>query len=442
MTENEHDIIGAMLLDGACLDMGLELLTPAMFSHELELVFEAMRTLHTEGKGVDVALVAEQLKKQRQLEKVGGFTMLSGLLMGIITVGNFHYHAELLREKATLQRLKEYAGDLHAVASSPEAESKLVLSDMISKLTDLETTSQKTFDLGEIIAPVLDEALSGNPRKRGVLTGFGELDKYTSGFKKGDVIIIGARPQMGKTAWALQVTEQVAINNRVMFFSLEMPEGQLGDRFAARGANINHQDIQDATYTAKGIERFKDYVENKVNRYRGNICFDTRSALTPLEIHAAARRFQRKGGLDLIIIDYLQLLRIKGRFENMNARVTYVSSRLKEIARRLDVPIIVLSQLNRKVEERAGGRPTLGDLRDSGSIEQDASIVMFLWRPEAYGTSEIKTKHGAELTENKSILIIAKNRHGKTGEIWYNWSGMYQRLTEIDWHHKEESWVK
>ena len=411
--EAEQSILGAILIDNEALPKVLEILDPGDFyrlSHKK--IFNAMTDLFDKNEPIDLITLTDQLKRKDDLDAIGGLSYLSSLVDMTPTSANIRYHSKIVREKALLRGLiqsaqeistKVYEDSLDAEDLVDYAEKAIFnISDKKIKASFI-TLKDVIKDSFEMIERLYDK----KDTITGVPSGFSDLDDLTTGFQKGDLIIIGGRPSMGKTAFALNVAQYVGLEVRepVAIFSLEMAKEQLAFRMLCAEALVNSNSIR------KGFIKKEDW--HKLTSAASNltgapIFIDDSSGVTVLELRAKARRLKMEHGLSLIIVDYLQLMRGKGSFERREQEISDISRSLKGLAKELSVPVIAVSQLNRSVEQRRPPTPILADLRESGAIEQDADVILFLYRDEIYNK---------EAKKGLAEIIIAKQRNGPTGNV-------------------------
>lgn len=414
--EAEQSVLGAIIFDNEALSKAVEILAPEDFYKESHRrLYNAMCELFEKNEPIDIITLTDYLRRTDGLEAVGGISYLSHLANIVPTSANIRYHAKIVREKALLRSLiqtathitsKVYEDSLDADEMVDYAE-KMIF-DIADKRTKTSFASLKDVikDTFKMIEHLYDkkEAITGVP------SGFKDIDELTSGFQPGDLIIIGGRPGMGKTAFALNIAQHVAIDLKepVAIFSLEMSKEQLAMRMLCAESMVN------ASYVRKGFISKQDWpkLTNAAGRLAdAPIFIDDSSAITVLEVRAKARRLKMEhGGLSLVVVDYLQLMRSRGNFERREQEISEISRSLKALAKELKVPVVALSQLNRAVEQRGEKKPTLADLRESGAIEQDADVIIFLYRDEIYNKNNPSNKGKAE-------IIIAKQRNGPTGTV-------------------------
>jgi len=412
--EAEQSVLGAIIIDNEALPKAMEVLggDEDFYKDSHKRIYRAMLELFNRGEPVDIITLTDYLRKTDELESIGGIAYLSFLANSILTAANVRYHSKIVREKALLRSLlnaashiasKVYEDDLEADEMVDYAEKiifeiaenriKVSFSNVKDIMKDTFKSIQHLYEKKEAVT--------------GIPSGFKDLDELTAGFQRGDLIIIGGRPGMGKTAFAMNIAQHVGINIKepVAIFSLEMSKEQLGIRMLCSEAMVNSSNVR------KGYINKDDWpkLTSAASRLGGAPIFiDDSSAITVLEIRAKARRLKLEhGGLGLVIIDYLQLMRSRGSFERREQEISDISRSLKALAKELKVPVIALSQLNRDVEKRPNKKPVLADLRESGAIEQDADVIIFLYREEIYNKTNPAIKGKAE-------VILEKQRNGPT----------------------------
>ena len=427
--EAEQAVLGAMLIKKEAIVEVQEILQPEDFYRETHrLVYEAMIELSGNDEAVDLVTLTEQLRKSGMLEKIGGLPFLTQLANAVPTAANVTYHAKIVKEKAELRRLISAATEI-AGAAYEDADSVENIMDAAEKKILSVAGSQNggTFESMKSIVMRTFERINVLYESRGGLTGlscgFKDLDKLTSGLQKSDLILVAARPSMGKTAFTLNIASYVGLHGgKVAFFSLEMSKEQLMQRMLCAEGGIDATRLRTGQLDAKEWNRL---VETADRLSRAPIYIDDTAGITVMELRSKARRLKAEHGLDLIIIDYLQLMqgRPSRNGDNRQQEISEISRSLKALARELDVPVIALSQLSRSVESRQVKKPMLSDLRESGSLEQDADIVMFLYREDYYDKD----------TENKNIteIIIAKHRNGPVDSIQLFFQKEYTKFRDL-----------
>ncbi|GGA70239.1 replicative DNA helicase [Ornithinibacillus halotolerans] len=434
--EAEQAVIGAIFLEPEAFSTASELLLPGDFyraSHQR--IFETMLKLSDRGEPIDLVTVTSALSNNDQLEEAGGVTYLAQLAESVPTAANIEYYAKIVEEKSVLRRLIRTATDIVTTTFSREDEVEDVLNEAEKSI--LEVSGRKNTGSFKVIKDVLievyDKIESLHQSKgdvTGIPTGYRELDKMTSGFQRNDLIIIAARPSVGKTAFALNIAQNVATktDENVAIFSLEMGADQLVQRILCAEGNI------DATRLRNGKLEADDWTKLTMamgSLSNAGIYIDDTPGIRVSEIRSKCRRLKQEHGLGMILIDYLQLIQGSGNKpgENRQQEVSEISRSLKGLARELNVPLIALSQLSRGVEQRQDKRPMMSDLRESGSIEQDADIVGFLYRDDYYDKE----------TEKQNIIeiILAKQRNGPVGTVELAFVKEYNKFVDLDHRYQE-----
>ena len=428
--EAEQAVLGAMLIEKEAIARVTELLKGGDFYREAHrLIFEAMLDLYNRNEAVDMITVIELLKREDNLEKVGGIAYVTSLANSVPTAANVHYHAKIVEEKALLRQLIQTSTQIAALGYEGSEEVSQIV-DQAEKMI-LEVSNRRIGgDFTPIKSIVLDafgkieQLYESRGGITGLATGFKDLDRLTSGLQKSDLILVAARPSMGKTAFTLNIASNVAIREKkaVAFFSLEMSKEQLVQRMLCAEASIDSQklrigELEDDDWTK---------LINAADRLSGAPIFiDDTAGISVLEMRSKARRLKVEHDLSLIIIDYLQLMQGSGGKggENRQQEISEISRSLKGLARELGVPVIALSQLSRSVESRQVKKPMLSDLRESGSLEQDADIVAFLYREDYYNPD----------TENKNIteIIVAKHRNGPVDSVQLFFHKQFTRFADL-----------
>ncbi len=412
--EAEGAVLGAILINPESMNRVVEILDAEYFySPQNKLIYEAIFNLYNQNKPIDGLSLTEYFRSRNKLDDIGGVEYLSELGLDTVLSSNIEYYAEIVKENALKRKLIN-AGTIiiEEVFKNPEANVSLE----VAEKTIFEIAQQKTSQDVQLISNLLMETVeqleyryNNKGSYTGIPSGYYDLDALLAGFQKSDLIILAARPSMGKTAFALNVAQNIGIIQKVpvLIFSLEMSAAQLTQRILCSEAEIDAQRARTGELNANEWEKIAD-VMNKL--HEAPILIDDSSGITLSDIRAKARRVKTKyPDLGLIIIDYLQLIEDKTMLDR-NQVISGISRGLKSLARELNVPIISLSQLSRKVEDRTDKRPMLSDLRESGAIEQDADVVMFVHREEYYD------KENPEL-KNKASIIVAKQRNGPTGNV-------------------------
>lgn len=418
--EAESSVLGGLLLDNAAWDRVSDLLNDGDFyRYEHRLVYGAMAALINASKPADVITVFEHLQSQGKAEEIGGLAYLNSLAQYVPSAGNIRRYAEIVRERAILRKLVTASDEIATNAFNPKGRPVAAI---------LDESEQKIFNIGEegsrmkrgfqamdsLVVDLLDrvQEMADNPNDiTGVPTGFYDLDRMTAGLQPGDMVVLAARPSMGKTAFAINIAEHVALNEGlpVAVFSMEMGAAQLAVRIVGSIGRIDQGHLRTGKLSDEEWPRLTEAIEKLRNI---SLHIDETAGLTASELRANARRLARQcGKLGLIVVDYLQLMSGSGGDnENRATELGEISRGLKMLAKELGCPVIALSQLNRSVETRPDKRPMMSDLRESGAIEQDADIIMFIYRDEYYTKDACKEPGVAE-------IIIAKQRNGPTGVV-------------------------
>lgn len=437
--ELEESVLGALLIEKDAFATIADLLRPESFyTVQNSIIFEAIRALATKDAPVDLLSVMEQLKSTGNLEKAGGVVYLSELTRRVASAAHLRYHAQIVAQKATARDLISMACQLEEKGYDETQDIDVLMQEAEAGIFEISQRAQKR-DVTQI-DPVIEEAFERMRKAAknegnisGVPSGFTELDKITSGWQKSDLIIIAARPAMGKTAFVLSMAKNIAVNFKrpVAMFSLEMSNVQLVNRLIMNVCEIEGDKIKNGRLSTQEWNK----MEKKVNDLMGApIYVDDTPGLSVFELRSKARKLVREKKVELIIIDYLQLMNANGTsFGSREQEVSIISRTLKGIAKELDIPVIALSQLNRNVEKRdssnsnvEGKKPQLSDLRESGAIEQDADMVCFIHRPEYYRIYN-DDKTGKDL-RGLGQIIVAKHRNGATDEVWLRFVGKYAKF--------------
>jgi replicative DNA helicase len=411
--EAEQSVLGAILIDNDALPRTLEILDHEDFyklSHRK--IFHAMSELFDRNEPIDLITLTDYLKKKDELEGIGGISYLSSLVNMVPTAANIRYHSHIVRERALVRSLLRSANEIASKVYEDNLDAEDLVDYAEKSIFDISDKRVKASftKLKDVIKSSFDMIENLYDRKEtitGVPSGFKDLDNYTTGFQRGDLIVVGGRPSMGKTAFALNVAQHVGLQMKepVAIFSLEMAKEQLAFRMLCAEAMVNANEIR------KGFIKKEDW--HKLTSAASNltgapIFIDDSSGITALELRAKARRLKMEYGLSLVIVDYLQLMRGKGSFERREQEISDISRSLKALAKELSIPVIAVSQLNRSVESRRPPKPMLADLRESGAIEQDADVILFLYRDEVYNKDNPASRGKAEID-------IAKQRNGPAG---------------------------
>lgn len=427
----EQSVLGAIFLEPQALITAAEVLMPEDFyriAHQK--IFQTFLSLSDKGQPIDPVSVSEELTARKELEDVGGLPYITEIAKAVPTAANVAHYAKIVEEKSLLRRLIRVATQIVEDGYTREDEVEALLSEAEKNM--MEVSNRKNAGDFQHIQDVLVDTYDNIERLHtqqgevtGIPTGFTDLDKVTAGFQRNDLIIVAARPSVGKTAFALNIAQNVATKTteNVAIFSLEMGADQLVSRMLCAEGNIDAQVLRTGALQAKDWEKLTLAMGSLSN---AGIFIDDSSGIRVNEIRSKCRRLQQEHGLGMIIIDYLQLIQGSGKAgESRQQEVSEISRSLKGLARELKVPVIALSQLSRSVEQRQDKRPMMSDLRESGSIEQDADIVSFLYREDYYDKE----------SENNMIeIIIAKQRNGPTGTVSLAFKKEYNKFVNVDWN--------
>jgi replicative DNA helicase len=426
--EAERSVLGAILLDNHSLNTAVEKLRAEdFFLDQHRRIFERMIALAESRQAIDLVTLTEELHRRGELEGAGGAAYLAQLVDGVPRVTNVEHYARIVKEKSMLRNLAHTAQAIQQRALEADEEADNILDAAESSILQLAEDRVRAGLIGikELVHENLlrfERIFTEGRRITGLPTGYAQLDNITSGLQPSELLILAARPSMGKTSLALNMAENIALRagEPVAIFSLEMSKEALLLRLLASHARIDAHKFRTGHL---GKEDWRKMSESLGLLAEAPLWVDDSSAASVMEIGAKARRLQRDKGLSLVIVDYLQLITARGRFSNRNEEVTSISRGLKALAKELQVPVLVLSQLTR-APEREERRPQLADLRESGAIEQDADVVMFIYRPNFFKAD------AAEEDRNKAELIIAKQRNGPTDRVNFVFLSTFTRFEE------------
>jgi len=427
--EAEKCVLGSIFLDKSALLKVVEILTPEDFYRAAHgAIFRTMLDLFNRNEPIDLITVHAALKERDLLEQVGGASYLAELASFVPTAANVVYYANIVREKAILRRLILASTEIASRCYEAVEPVDELLEEAERKIFEIRAQGDRKsfFPIKEVIKDAVLQIEHLHQRREdvtGVPTGFYEFDRLTAGLQNSDLIIVAGRPSMGKTSFALNIAQHAAIEHNipVAIFSLEMSKEQLATRMLCAEARVDAQGVRTGRLSEADWQRLT-YAANRLSQ--AGIFIDDTPAITVLELRAKARRLLAEHGLGLVIIDYLQLMRGRERRERREQEISEISSSLKAMAKELNVPVVALSQLNRRVEERPDKRPQLSDLRESGAIEQDADVIVFIYRDEVYNKN----------TNDKGIaeLIIGKQRNGPTGVVRLGFQAQYSTFVNLD----------
>jgi len=428
--EAEQSVLGGILLDNLALNTVIEILeTNDFYSEAHRRIFTAATELSNRNEPCDLITLSNLLKDQKRLEQVGGMTYLASLVDNIGSAANIAFYAKIIKEKSVLRRLIGAATEILTKSYDAGMEIDQVLDQAEHAIFEIseDKIRRSFYPMKEIIKDsfkTIERLYANKELVTGVTTGFDKLDEITSGLQNSDLIIIAGRPSMGKTAFALNIAQNAALEAGipVAVFSLEMAREQLATRMLAAEARVDSQRLR------KGFLGETDWPKLTTAAGRlseAPIFIDDTPAITVIEMKAKARRLKAEAGLGLIVLDYLQLMRGGAYKDSREQEISEISRSLKSLAKELNVPVIALSQLNRKVEDRTSRRPQMADLRESGAIEQDADVIAFIYRDEVYNRSDDNPDKGI------AEIIIGKQRNGPTGTVKLAFQEKYTRFENL-----------
>lgn len=429
--EAEQSVLGGLMLDNERWDNVAErVVARDFYSKPHRLIFEQMQRLLESSRPIDLITLSESLELQGSLEDVGGFAYLAELSKNTPSAANIGAYADIVRERAIVREMIAVAHEIADAGYDPQGRNSEDLLDLAeSKVFQIAENRASKDDGPKSIEQILEntvsriELLYQRPHDgvTGVSTGFTDLDKKTAGLQSSDLIIVAARPSMGKTTFAMNLCENAAMMQEkpVLIFSLEMPAEQIMMRMLASLSRVDQTRIRTGQLDDEDWARISSTMGILLEKR--NMYIDDSSGLTPTELRARARRiFREHGGLSLIMVDYLQLMRVPSLSDNRTLEIAEISRSLKALAKELQVPVVALSQLNRSLEQRADKRPVNSDLRESGSIEQDADLIMFIYRDEVY--------HENSDLKGVAEIIIGKQRNGPIGSVRLAFQGQWSRF--------------
>jgi replicative DNA helicase len=427
--EAEQAVLGGLMLDNRAWDQIADRITAEDFyRRDHQVIFSAIAERAANGEPSDAVTLAEWLERKGLTAETGGLVYLAQLVRDTPSADNVRAYADAVRERSTLRQLISVGGEIAGSAYDPQGrEAAEILDEAERRVFQIAESRNKTgsgfVPLRNEVGKVIDliDTLAQNPGAiTGLSTGFNRLDEMTAGLQKGDLIIVAGRPSMGKTTFCLNMAENAAFGPKrakVGVFSMEMSREQLAFRMVSSLGRVDQTKLRTGQLDDDDWSR----VQTAISMMKtSNIHIDDTAALSPTEVRARARRLKREHGLDLIVLDYLQLMQVPGNKENRTAEISEISRSLKALAKELSVPVIALSQLNRSVEQRTDKKPVMSDLRESGAIEQDADIIMMIYREEVYNKE----------TPRKGIadIIITKQRNGPIGEVELTFLGKYTKF--------------
>jgi replicative DNA helicase len=414
--EAEQSILGGILIENEALHKVMEILTVDDFYRDAhQMIFNAMLDLSERGEPADLITLMNELRKLNQLDSIGGASYLASLSDSVPTAANIEYYAKIVKEKAILRKLIQTSTEIITKGYEDREDVEELLDEAEQSIFEISENRVKPsfYPIKKIVKDsfeIFQRLYEKKELVTGIPSGFKELDRMTAGFQPSDLIIVAGRPSMGKTAFCLNLAQYAAIENKIpiAIFSLEMSKEQLVIRMFCSEAHVEGNRLR------TGFLNESDWPKLTIaagNLSEAPIFIDDSPALSVLELRAKARRLKGEHGLGLLIIDYLQLMRGRMKVESRQQEISEISRSLKALAKELNIPVIAVSQLSRKTEERTGNKPQLSDLRESGAIEQDADLILFLYRDEVYNRSEDNPNKG------KAEVIIGKQRNGPIGKV-------------------------
>lgn len=425
--ESEQSILGSIILDKDAMITVSETINPGDFYKEAhKIIYESMLRLNSNNEPIDLITLIEELRKEGHLDNVGGISYLTSLSTIVPTTSNVKYYANIVKEKSVMRQLIKASNEIINLGYDGSSDVQEILDKAEKSIFDI--SQEKSGDEIKPINLVLQDAYdmieslyTNKSEVTGITTGFADLNKKINGLQRTDLILVAARPAMGKTAFSLNLVQNAALKGdaSVAVFSLEMSKEQLVQRMLSAQSNVELSKIKTGTL---GESDWPRIIDAMAVLSEANIFIDDTPGIKISEIRSKCRRLKIEKGLDLILIDYLQLMEGEGKNENRQQEIAKISRALKILAKELNCPVVALSQLSRSPELRKDHRPILSDLRESGSIEQDADIVMFLYRDEYY--------HDDSEKKNIGEVIVAKNRHGETGIVELVWFGQVQKFAD------------
>jgi replicative DNA helicase len=429
--EAEQSVLGGLMLDNDAADKIGDVVTAEDFYSEAHrIVYRQIVQLIADGKPADVVTASEALASTQKLDYVGGLAYLGALAQNVPTAANIRHYANIVRERSILRQLASTATEIAESAFNPLGRNaKMVLDDAEAKILHIAEQGSRGAQnfqiIGKLLANVVERIETLYNRDdpsdvTGVPTGFADLDRMTSGFQPGDLVVVAGRPSMGKTALALNIGENVALNTGmpVAVFSMEMGASQLAMRLIGSVGRLDQHKLRTGRLQPDDWDKLSGAL-GRLNE--APILIDETPALNAIEVRSRARRLMKQyGKLGLVIVDYLQLMQASTQGENRATEISEISRAMKSLAKELQVPVVALSQLNRSLEQRPNKRPVMSDLRESGAIEQDADVILFIYRDEVYN-AETQEKGAAE-------IIISKQRNGPIGTVFLTFLGEFTRF--------------
>jgi len=434
--EAEKTVLGAILVNNKNLNVVLSIVSPEDFYRDAHRkIIERISYLVDKGSPVELLALSEELRREGSLDEIGGAAYLASLMDGVPKNLNVEYYARIIKEKALLRRLILSSAKIIGASYEQKEDADELLDAAQAAILDVaeERTKQGFYSLAELTGPtmgIIERLADERQAVTGIPSGFRDLDKLTAGFHPQELVIIAARPSMGKTALCLNISQYVGIKTEYAagFFSMEMSKESIVIRLLCADATIDIKSVRTGFISDRELERIRLSAEKLSH---ANIYLDETPALTLMEMKAKARRLKMEKHLDIVFIDYIQLMRTGGRFENRNQEMSFISRSLKELAKELKIPVVGISQLSRAPEKgRREPRPQLSDLRESGAIEQDADVVIFIYRPEMYLSKEERQREVK--VQGVADVNIAKQRNGPTDTVKLAFQDKYARFADLE----------
>ncbi|MDD2447325.1 MAG: replicative DNA helicase [Tissierellia bacterium] len=422
--EAEQSVIGAMIVNKEAINTALEMIRPDDFYKEANKeIYEAIKVLFNKNEPVDIITLSEELKRRGTLENIGGITYLANLSSSVATTANIGYYCKIVENKSILRKLIKSSDGIMTIAYEDTEEVNAIIEKAEKNIFDITQGRHRQgfAPINEVLLSSfaqIEERAANKGKLTGLTTGFTDLDNKLSGLQNSDLILLAARPSMGKTALGINIATNSALkaDAKVALFSLEMSKEQLAQRIISSTAHVDLQKIISGNLVD---DEWIQIVNSMGPLSQIGIYIDDTAGISLTEMKAKCRKLKIEKGLDLVVVDYLQLMTIEGHPESRQQEISAISRGLKGLAKEMECPVLALSQLSRAPELRADHRPVLSDLRESGAIEQDADVVMFLYRDEYYNKDTEKVNIGE--------IIIAKHRNGPTGTVELTWKGEYTK---------------
>ncbi len=432
----EEVVLGALMLEKEAVNAVIDILSPEVFYKEAhQIIFEAIKDLFTKSEPIDILTVTNHLRSTGDLEAVGGAYYISQLTNRVVSSANIEYHSRIILQKYIQRKLIQISSETIKNAYEDSADVFDLLDSAENKLFQIsENNLRRNYDeMPDLVQLAIDDiqkAREAGSTLRGVPSGYTELDRITQGWQKSDLIILAARPSMGKTAFALNMARNAAVDFQkpIAFFSLEMSSVQLVTRLISSETSLTADKLRTGQLAEYEWQQLNTKVSPLVN---AKLFIDDTPQLSVFDLRAKCRRLKQQHDIQMVFIDYLQLMTAKTEKNgNREQEISNISRSLKSLAKELNIPVLALSQLSRSVETRPGSKkPILSDLRESGAIEQDADMVLFIYRPDYYGLQEDENH---ESTKGKAVISIAKHRNGKLGEVELRFVGQYARFEDLE----------